>query len=144
MKETRKQIICEHFQSDWHYLPLFLQCYDVTSLWFNGTYANEIRRVQVHPEDDHWYFNYLTPGHNYLVDFGTTTLTGHFFTILRSNIVELSRLDLIPQDHPTIRFDPLHSVSPSNIHPLSRETSLDHETWNHQFNGYTLTDKENG
>lgn len=86
--EIRKNLVCGHFQSAWSQLPFFLQLYDVTDIHFNGDNAHSVRQIRVYPESDNWYIHHVEPRRRYMVDFGTTTLAGRFFTILRSNIVE--------------------------------------------------------
>ncbi|TCS75458.1 DUF4912 domain-containing protein [Effusibacillus lacus] len=109
LEDLRKRLISEHFQADWNSLPFFLQVYDVTHLGFNGYNANSTRRIQVHPLSDNWYIHNLEPGRHYQLDFGTTTLSGHFFAILRSNIVETPRFPPQYRMEPSVRFGTLHT-----------------------------------
>jgi hypothetical protein len=85
--EIRRKLISEHFQSDWSRLPFFLQLYDVTDILFDGSNAHSTRRIPVFPDSDNWYIHDVEPRRTYLLDFGTTTFHGNFFTILRSNVV---------------------------------------------------------
>jgi hypothetical protein len=104
VSHLRKRLICEHFQSDWSKLPFFLQVYDVTDIYFNGLNAHSKRLIQVHPLADNWYIHDVLPNRNYIVDYGTTTIHGQFFSILRSNVAK------VPAEHseitpmPGIRF----------------------------------------
>lgn len=85
--EQKKHLVQRHFQRDWANLPFYLRIYDVTDLYFDGTNANYTQEIRVRPEDDNWYISNVRPRRNYIADFGTTTLPGNFFSILRSNVV---------------------------------------------------------
>lgn len=86
--EQKRRLVSKHFQTDWYSLPFYLQLYDVTDVYFNGYNAQSTKRIQVHPDADNWYVHDVQPLRNYVMDFGTTTLQGEFFTILRSNVVQ--------------------------------------------------------
>jgi hypothetical protein len=149
IQEQRKEILCEHFESHWNDLPFYLQVYDVTDLWFDGYNAHSVLRFRTHPEDDHWYIHSLSPGRKYLADWGTTSFSGQFFAILRSNVVELPRLELVPQNHSPVFFGSLHSSRsapsssfPQPTVPFSVHRLMDKKPWIESFDGYTLKEKE--
>lgn len=106
--DLRKTLIGEHFQSDWASLPFFLQLYDITHIHFNGYNAHSTRRIPVHPLSDNWYIHGLEPGRHYQVDFGTVTLRGEFFAVLRSNIVEAPLRPFTRANKPSVRFGMPH------------------------------------
>ncbi|SEN35769.1 Winged helix-turn-helix DNA-binding [Lihuaxuella thermophila] len=150
VQEQRKAIICEHFESDWNELPFYLQVYDVTDVWFDGYNAHSVHRFRTHPEADHWYIHSLSPGRKYLADWGTTSLSGQFFAILRSNVVETPRLEQVPQNQAPICFGSLHSAPtatrsafPQPTTPFSVQFITDKHSWIESFDGYTLKEKEN-
>ncbi|RIV18183.1 DUF4912 domain-containing protein [Alicyclobacillaceae bacterium I2511] len=88
---TRKDLVSKHFQSDWNQLPFFLRLYDVTDILFDGENAQESQVYPVQPQSDHWYMPNLEPDRDYVVDFGTQTLVGKFFPLLRSAPVHTPR-----------------------------------------------------
>ncbi|MFC4767613.1 DUF4912 domain-containing protein [Effusibacillus consociatus] len=159
IEEIRKRAISEHFQSAWTSLPFFLQVYDVTHIRFNGYNPNSTHRIPVQPMSDNWYIHGVEPGRNYQVDFGTTTLHGHFFTILRSNIVETPPVSDSRRKEPFIRFGKLHTgndqglevsnqseqADPSfDFQTAIRQTSVLDQPWENLFDGYTLSGQKGG
>jgi hypothetical protein len=110
--EIRRKLISEHFQSDWSRLPFFLQLYDVTDILFDGSNAHSIRRIPVFPDSDNWYIHEVEPRRTYLLDFGTTTFHGNFFTILRSNVVETPREPTFRYPASSVQFGPLRRYQP--------------------------------
>jgi hypothetical protein len=102
--DLRKKLIGRHFQCDWSRLPFFLQLYDVTDIHFDGNHAHSTRQIPVFPDSDNWYIHHVEPCRRYLIDFGTTTIHGKFFTILRSNIVETPPLRSFRQQDSYVQF----------------------------------------
>ncbi|MCL6633324.1 MAG: DUF4912 domain-containing protein [Alicyclobacillus herbarius] len=88
VEEYKRQMVSRHFHTDWTRLPLYLRLYDVTEIDFQGDNAPDIRWIPVHPDADNWYVHGVRPGRSYLMDLGTMTSNGNFFTILRSNVVQ--------------------------------------------------------
>ncbi len=101
---VRRKLICEHFGSEWKYLEFFLQVYDVTDIYFNGFNEHSKRLIQVHPFADNWYVHGLQQSRNYIVDFGTATKGGLFFTILRSNLAQMPGEQSEVKPQPGIQF----------------------------------------
>jgi hypothetical protein len=148
VNEIFKRLICEHFQLNWSNLPIFLQVYDVTDIYFNGFNAHSKRLIQVHPLADNWYIHGVLPNRNYIVDYGTKTNTGQFFTVLRSNVARMpaEQSEIMPQ--PDIRFGTIQTISRdksvrddiytsvpvSNAHILQDGTAP-YET---EFDGYSV------
>ena len=112
---TRKDLVSRHFQSDWNQLPFFLRLYDVTDILFNGENAHSTREYPVKPQSDNWYMSNVEPDRDYVADFGTRTLEGRFFTLVRSAPVRTPRNGA--GDGP-VYFRPLgfvESASPANV-----------------------------
>lgn len=158
VSDLRKRMIGEHFQTAWTSLPFFLQVYDVTDIYFNGYNAHSSRRIPVHPMADSWYLHGMEPGRHYLADFGTTSLYGQFFAILRSNTVEAPPAARPQRHEPSVKFGTLHttngnlpwaSTGPSMEFPYPKQhftpqiAQLD-EPWRDQFDGYTLSGRKGG
>ncbi|MDF9410020.1 MAG: hypothetical protein A4E52_01182 [Pelotomaculum sp. PtaB.Bin013] len=147
LNDLRKQLICEHFQRTWTELPLFLQVNDVTDLEFNGYNAHSSRRIPVHPLFDHLIISGVQAKRRYLVDFGTLTPQGGFFTIIRSNIEETPPAH---SDHGVgtgLRFAAWPGPN-SNLDGL-REKQLikgpeKQVAWLTQFDGYSLAQPDGG
>lgn len=147
VNDLRKQLICDHFQRTWTELPFFLQVNDVTDLEFNGYNAHSSRRIPVHPLSDHWVITGVQVGRKYLVDFGTLTPPGNFFTIIRSNIEET------PPTYPGHRVEPLLRFAAwpgpeSNVDGI-REKQLIRgpkmqESWLRHFDGYSFAQPDGG
>lgn len=135
VNELRKRLVSEHFQTEWTNLPFYLQVYDVTDIQFDGYNAHAVDRVAVHPNGDNYYLHHLQPQRRYLVDLGTTTLAGRFFTILRSNVVEMPPL-AEGGAVPTVRFAALEPVEP--------ELPMLREAWHEQFDGYSIRQAKGG
>lgn len=144
--DLRKQLISEHFQCDWTELPFFLQVYDVTDVIFNGYNENYSFRIQVHPLSDHWFITGVQPERCYQVDFGTTTLSGHFFTIIRSNIESTPPSNHGRKFEPYLRFAAWSKLSGkeaggSTKKEYIRVPRLEY-SWLRQFDGYTFVHAE--
>jgi|GEM_PF-6170850 len=92
LTDWQRNLVAQHFQSQWHKLPFFLSVYDVTNVIFNGYNAHSVRTLAVHPDAQNWYIHSLNPGRRYLVTFGTTTVRGDFFAIVQSNTVQMPLL----------------------------------------------------
>lgn len=86
-----QKLIAAHFQSNWYALPLSLRLHDVTDVIFDGHNSHELRLAAPSRSVDNWYFHDVQPDRNYLVDLGTWTEEGQFFSILRSNPVRTPR-----------------------------------------------------
>lgn len=104
--ETRKRLMEEHFQCAWRDLAFFLQLYDVTDILFDGQNAHSVRRLTVDADSDNWYIHNVAQRRNYIVDFGSLTLNGNFFTLLRSNVIEMPREMSYRNISEQVRFAP--------------------------------------
>lgn len=154
VQDLRKKLVSEHFQTDWNHLPFFLQLYDVTQIDFNGYNASTTRQIQVHPDSDNYYIHDVQPGRRYMADFGTTTITGNFFAIIRSNIVETSPRPVGRTSEPLIRFGALDQAQEEvKDSPLTQRVEwkkpailplIPNEPWSDRFDGYTLVEAKKG
>lgn len=145
--DLRKQLVCDHFQCTWTELPFFLQVYDVTELEFNGYNANSSFRIPVHPLSDHWVITGVQAERRYLVDFGTTTLTGGFFTIIRSNIDATPPPRSGRKLEPYLRFATRPKLDRNETgitkKPIVKSPKMK-DSWLRQFDGYTFVHAEGG
>lgn len=145
--DLRKQLISEHFQCGWTELPFFLQVYDVTDINFDGYNAHSMFRIQVHPLADHWFITGVQAERRYLVDFGTTTLAGKFFTVIRSNIEATPPTHYGRKFEPYLRFatwpKPAGKGATVSKKRTIREPRLEY-SWLSQFDGYTFVHAEGG
>jgi uncharacterized protein len=105
--EQKRHLVAKHFQSRFEHLPFYLRLYDVTNIDFDGINVHPTETIQVHSEIDNWYVHSARPLRRYLMDFGTTTLSGNFFTILRSNIVQTPPEPRDRHLHGTNQFAPI-------------------------------------
>lgn len=113
---TRRALISEHFKSAWSNLPLYLQLYDVSDRIFNGENAHSVRRIQVHPDSDNFYIHDVESQRYYILDLGTLTLSGTFFSILRSNALQMPPQQTFQECKPYLRFDSIHD----QLHPKNQ------------------------
>lgn len=137
--QWRKDMVSRHFEKSWSHLPLFLRLHDVTDLIFDGEHAHSRWEIPIHPDADHWYFRNVTAGRRYLLDFGTYTDEGFFFTILRSNVAGTPSRDV----HVAFqRFGPVTA-----LHAGSKERSGYYQVvskepkWANRFTGYSLVEE---
>ncbi len=86
VSDSRRKLICEHFQSSWASLPFELQVFDAPSLDANHDSA-PVRRQTATPQQTRAYIHELAPGGTFIVDLTTKTIYGKPFTILRSEPV---------------------------------------------------------
>lgn len=163
-----QSLIETHFQVDWTDLAISLRLHDVTDLLFDGSNAHHQLTVTPSHTTDHWYFEDIKPGRDYLADFGAWTMHGQFFSILRSNRVTTPRFECGEQLE--VRFAGLgtktnFSVQPPTSHPVNRRSpdeieknvleGTDNEIsttiyaysgvvpYAHQFDGYSATEPRN-
>ncbi|WNB93533.1 DUF4912 domain-containing protein [Bacillus sp. NEB1478] len=83
-----KNMAEQHFRSEWDSLPNVLKIYDVTDIIFFGHNAHRTFEVDLPPMTNNWFIHSLEPDRTYIVDVGTRTYDGSFFTLLRSNPAE--------------------------------------------------------
>ncbi|TAM43301.1 DUF4912 domain-containing protein [bacterium] len=65
-----------------------LRVYDVTSIIFNGSNANNFFDIQINDFANSWYIDTGHPGRSFCVELGLMLPDGRFITILRSNVVQ--------------------------------------------------------
>ncbi|XEC97810.1 DUF4912 domain-containing protein [Paenibacillus tarimensis] len=83
----RIQMAEEHFHCGWNVLPKVLRIYDVSFIHFHGDNFNRYWEFEVNQDANNWFVKDVSPNCSYIVDYGTRTIDGRFFTILRSNTV---------------------------------------------------------
>jgi hypothetical protein len=83
-----KNMAKQHFRSEWESLPNVLKIYDVTDIIFYGHNAHRTFEVELPPMTNNWFIHSLEADRTYIVDVGTRTYDGSFFTLLRSNSAE--------------------------------------------------------
>ncbi|MCM3716818.1 DUF4912 domain-containing protein [Fictibacillus phosphorivorans] len=86
--ESIKNMAEHHFRTKWEDLPGVLKVYDVTDIIFYGHNAHRTFEIDLPPMTNNWFLNSLEPDRTYIVDIGTRTFDGSFFTLLRSNPAE--------------------------------------------------------
>lgn len=88
--DSIKNMAEHHFRTNWEALPNVLKIYDVTDILFYGHNAHRTFEVDIPPMTNNWFIELLEPDRTYIVDIGTRTYDGSFFTLLRSNPAETS------------------------------------------------------
>lgn len=73
---------------DFYRAKKVLRVYDVTSIIFNGTNANNFFDIVINDYANSWYIDTNGPGKSWCVDLGLMLADGRFITILRSNVVQ--------------------------------------------------------
>ncbi|GMA65092.1 DUF4912 domain-containing protein [Alicyclobacillus fastidiosus] len=122
--EQKRRLVSKHFETGWDHLPFYLQLYDITDIDFDGFNAHRTERIQVHPYADNWYVNGIKPQRSNVMDFGTTTLRGDFFTILRSNVVQTPPQPSNRSMQDGVWFAPLAKTSVEQSPILAAEDAL--------------------
>ncbi|MBY6035492.1 DUF4912 domain-containing protein [Fictibacillus nanhaiensis] len=89
-----KTLAEHHFRTNWEQLPNVLKIYDVTDILFYGHNAHRTFEVDLPPMTNNWFIHSLEPDRTYIVDIGTRTFDGSFFTLLRSNPAETGRSEM--------------------------------------------------
>ncbi|MGD8401633.1 MAG: DUF4912 domain-containing protein [Bacillota bacterium] len=72
-------------------LQLILRVYDVTDLNFDGSSSNYYFDINLNHYTNNWYINVTQSNRSFCVDLGYIAESGHFVTIVRSNIVTTPR-----------------------------------------------------
>ncbi|MFC7370380.1 DUF4912 domain-containing protein [Fictibacillus iocasae] len=93
LSESTVKVAEHHFRTSWSDLPKVIKLYDVTDVQFHGHNAHKAFEIEVPEMTNNWFLHNLEPGGTYIADVGTRTFDGSFFTLLRSNAVETSRLE---------------------------------------------------
>ncbi|MDI6632394.1 MAG: DUF4912 domain-containing protein [Bacillota bacterium] len=78
----------------WRSSRPFLRLYDVTGIEFQGNNANTYVDIAINDESDNWYLEVGQPNRTFCVDLGRVLPTGHFVTLLRSNLAHTPRASL--------------------------------------------------
>ncbi|MHB1683120.1 MAG: DUF4912 domain-containing protein [Bacilli bacterium] len=86
VSDSRKGLICEHFQSSWSSLPFELAVHGAVGGKPIPDSAPLVQKA-VAPQQSRAYVSELQPGGVYIVDLTTRTIHGQPFTILRSDPV---------------------------------------------------------
>jgi hypothetical protein len=77
--ESRRSLLSRHFQTTWDQLPLYLVVREADNMV-------PIQQEAVPADASKWYIHNLPNDRRLVIDLATTTLRGHWFTILRSSI----------------------------------------------------------
>jgi len=141
--ERRKWLIGRHFRTDWESLSCCLHVNDVTDIEFTGDNAHWNRFQTVPAHADHAYVDTILSDRDYIVDFGVSLASGHFFTILRASPVSAP-----PRTRPTgetsIRFGRLGVVSYSSRTRGTLGTEVDRRSlipYEETFDGYSVLER---
>ncbi len=86
--DTHRRLLTDHFMCPFEELPLYLRLKDVTDGDPDRVDGQVIMQIRVDHEADHWYFRQVAPHRRYVLDLVTTTFTGQYFAILRSNLID--------------------------------------------------------
>jgi hypothetical protein len=132
VSEERKRLVEQHFRCDWAILPKILRVYDVNCIEFNGDNANGSRSIPIDDGANRWIIREALPACSYCIDYGTTTIDGRFFTILRSNAVSTPPLEEYASMGEIQR-------SNANLSGIKDLPQRDLPEWTERFTGYSLT-----
>jgi uncharacterized protein len=91
LSHSKQSMVEHHFRTTWKDLPKFLMVHDVTSIQFQGHNAHRTLEIQLPEMTNNWFINNVEENRTYVIDFGTKTFDGSFFTILRSNPIDTPR-----------------------------------------------------
>lgn len=76
---------------DWHQAVPVLRLFDVTATEDATTSKVHLRDIEIHGEIDHWYVPVENPPRAYRVHIGYRAANGTFFTLAKSNSVQMPR-----------------------------------------------------
>jgi len=77
-----------NFGDDFYRARRVLRVYDVTSIIFDGSNANNFFDIHINEYANNWYIDTNGPGRSWCVDLGLILPDGRFVTIIRSNTVQ--------------------------------------------------------
>ncbi|PTX55354.1 uncharacterized protein DUF4912 [Melghirimyces profundicolus] len=137
VEEWRKGMVGEHFETEWGGLPFSLRLHQVNDPEYNGENARFTSTADVHPGRDRWYFRGVEPGRRYLAEFGTWTIHGEFFAILRSNVTETPP-EPESAGEPSVRFRKMEPVPGGPSGKRGGAFPGSDEPWSESFDGYSL------
>jgi len=73
-----------------------LRVYDVTDIKFNGTNQHKYFDISITYSAENWYINAGEVNRSWCVDLGLITPDGQFYTVVRSNVVNMPRKGVSP------------------------------------------------
>ncbi len=91
ISSMKQKMVEHHFRTPWSELPKRMKIYDVTNIIFQGHNAHRNFEIEIPEMTNNWFIQHLEPDRTYVIDVGTRTFDGSFFTVLRSNPVETPR-----------------------------------------------------
>ncbi len=125
ISDSRRNMIEEFFRCNWEALPKIIRVYDVSFIDFNGDNAHYHWDFPINDIANNWFIDDVHANCSYCLDYGTTTIDGRFFTILRSNTVKTP-----PKEANYWRE--------TRIEKMDSELNSEPE-WLKRFTGYTIT-----
>ncbi|MDR6224754.1 DUF4912 domain-containing protein [Desmospora profundinema] len=144
LSRSQKEQVSRHFEASWDQLPFSLRLMDVTDLQVDGEQAHCFRVEDTHPSANRFWLPQVKPGRHYLADWGTWTVEGNFFTLLRSNMAETppqpeNRKSLPLKMERAAAFSQVSTTEPGEpYYPEIREG------WAERFDGYTWVERKEG
>ncbi|THG91439.1 hypothetical protein AJ85_05035 [Alkalihalobacillus alcalophilus ATCC 27647 = CGMCC 1.3604] len=89
---STQQMVEHQFRKPWSSLKKQLKIYDITAMHFDGHHAHRSDTITLPEMTNNWYISELEPNRTYLADYGVETDEGNFFSLIRSNAMDTSRI----------------------------------------------------
>ncbi|WP_307555755.1 MULTISPECIES: DUF4912 domain-containing protein [unclassified Paenibacillus] len=99
LSSRKKNMVQEHFDTDWQSLQPTLRFYHVTDLPIDSHQADSVSELLL-PQGESCFVSGFHPGQSYFADLGILNEQGQFLPLLRSNTIQTPPIDT-NQDYPS-------------------------------------------
>ncbi|MGO4268420.1 DUF4912 domain-containing protein [Paenibacillus sp. TAF58] len=106
----KKNMVLEHFDTDWQALQPTLRFYHVTDLPIDSHQAHNVSELHL-PQGESCFLSGFHPGQSYFADLGIMNEQGQFLPLLRSNLIQTPPIDT-NQEFPSHPHDQLVTYRP--------------------------------
>lgn len=117
----QKEMVASYFNHTVNQMVIILRVYDVTDIYFNGANAHSYYEFQLTEDRNYWIIKGLKRDRTYLTEIGYK-LNHHFFPVLRSNPVHISKKLTLSQNTnqlQMISFESSNDIQPNWIKNVS-------------------------
>ncbi|WP_141431580.1 DUF4912 domain-containing protein [Bacillus sp. 03113] len=91
ISSQKEKLVSLYFQKPFEALAKVLRIYDVTSLIFNGSNANDYREISLPENKNSWTFAGMKPNRSYCIEWGVKCNEDQFLPLMRSNAIQIPR-----------------------------------------------------
>lgn len=133
LSSRKKNMVQEHFDTDWQTLQPTLRFYHVTDLPIDSHQAGSVSELLL-PKGDSCFVSGFHPGQRYFADLGIVNEQGQFLPLLRSNTIQTPPIDT-NQDFPS------HQITNDQLvtcRPIAVSFQLMTPEANEHFSAYSV------